>query len=136
MLEIAHKFKHIADRYGLSIESCSEKINLENVGIKHGKCIDDKLIEEIVFTKIKVEKDKNQRNECGCVASVDIGAYNSCTNGCKYCYANSNVLIARKNFSSHDPKSPILFGTITDKDKVYEKLCVSCKVLQRELFLN
>lgn len=134
MIEIAHMLKKIADNYGLTIESCAEKINLDSVGIKHGKCIDDKLIEEIIESKINIKKDKNQRDECGCVASVDIGSYNSCINGCRYCYANSNINIALNNFSLHDINSPLLFGAISEKDKIFERECVSCKVLQNELF--
>lgn len=52
------------------------------------KCIDKKLIEEIIGCDIKVSKDKSQRLECGCMESVEIGSYNTCLNGCKYCYAN------------------------------------------------
>lgn len=52
------------------IETCAEAIELSDMGIAHGRCIDDKLIERLINCPLKVDKDKNQRLECGCVASV------------------------------------------------------------------
>ncbi|MBE3089167.1 MAG: DUF1848 domain-containing protein, partial [Actinobacteria bacterium] len=69
-------------KYDFGIFTCSEKINLEDYGIKNGKCIDDKLISEIFNIEISAKKDDTQREECGCVKSVDIGTYNTCDNGC------------------------------------------------------
>ncbi len=36
------------------------------------------------------------REGCGCFASVDIGAYDTCPHGCIYCYANANRAVAVK----------------------------------------
>lgn len=47
MLFIGEKLFKIASKYNITIESCSEKINLSRVGINHGKCIDG----ESVFVK-------------------------------------------------------------------------------------
>ena len=45
-----------------------------------------KYLEDLSYCKLRVEKDKNQRMECGCMESVEIRTCNTCKNGCKYCY--------------------------------------------------
>ena len=112
--EIARFMSDVAKSHGMSIESCAEEIDLDACGIKHGKCIDDVLIEQISGRKFKSKtrpkKDKNQRELCCCVASVDIGMYNTCKHGCKYCYANFSAGSIEGNCAKHNPKSPLLLG--------------------------
>ena len=85
MEEIAAKISSIASKYNLIIETCSEKIELDKFGINHGKCIDDRLICKILGCNFNIDKDPNQRQICGCVKSIDIGAYNTCKHECLYC---------------------------------------------------
>lgn len=125
MLEIASELSKIASKYGLIIETCSEDIELSNLGIMHGKCIDANLISKIVGSKIDVGKDPNQRESCGCVKSIDIGAYNTCRHQCLYCYANFSKKVVDKSVNLHSPHSPLLFGELGEKDKVIEKEMVS-----------
>lgn len=100
----------IAKEHSLDIFSCAEKLNLSHCGINHGKCIDDELISELFGIRFDISKDKNQRDECGCVQSKDIGQYNTCTHDCLYCYANNDKKLASKNKDSHDPSKPTLIG--------------------------
>ena len=90
MYILAEFLSDIAKEYGFTIQTCSEAIDLKNVNIEHGCCIDKNVIEDIIGCKISCKKDKSQRLECGCIESIDIGTYDTCKNGCIYCYANSS----------------------------------------------
>ena len=46
-------------------------------------------------------RDKGQREFCGCMKSKDIGQYNTCIHMCEYCYANTSKEAAAKNFKCH-----------------------------------
>ncbi len=118
MLHIAEEFSKIASKYGLVIETCSEEVELSKFNINHGKCIDDKLISSIVGKKLSIDKDPTQRETCGCVKSIDIGAYNTCNHNCLYCYANFNKDMVKKNSLKHNKKSPLLFGELEEDEKV------------------
>lgn len=121
MLKIATHISHIAHRYGITVQSCAEKIELDCIGIRHGHCIDSVLIEDLLGVKLVVSKDKNQRPECGCVQSIDIGEYNTCGHNCKYCYANFNGQKVQEKVRLHDPNSPLLIGNIKPDDKITER---------------
>ena len=121
MISLAGKMAQIASKYNLIIESCAEQINLQEVGIQHGSCIDKKLIERILGCKLIVEKDKNQRGECGCFESVEIGTYNTCLNGCKYCYANFNDNKVKENVMLYAQDSALLCGNITSDDRITDR---------------
>ena len=134
MCELAERLVEIANKNDLIVESCAEKINLEQFGIQHGHCIDCQLFEKILNCKINILKDKNQRLECGCMESIDIGAYNTCKNGCVYCYANFSKTTVIKNMGAHNPSSPLIFGEVMPDDKIVEKKMFSLKKNQISLF--
>lgn len=134
LIDFSKKLSEIAKSNGMKIETCAELIDLSSCGIRHSSCIDKKLIEKIIGYSIKAEKDKNQREACGCVESVDIGAYNTCLNGCKYCYANYSEEQVQESKAFYNANSPILCSNIREEDKITERNVKSLKEGQISLF--
>ena len=132
--EMMERFSEIAGEYGLYIDTCSETISLEDLGISHASCVDRERLERIGGYRLKVGRDRNQRKECGCAASVDIGAYDTCGNGCLYCYATDSPPRAAERVRAHRPDSPILFGTVGPEDVIREREAVSLREQQLSLF--
>lgn len=131
---IAEQLSKIAFSYGLKMDTCSESLDLSKLGIGHAKCIDDALISRIIDSPLNVKKDKNQRLECGCVSSIDIGLYNTCCHGCKYCYANHSPITLQKNIQNYDVESPLLCSHISPADRINERAVRSLADNQLNLF--
>lgn len=130
---VAKAIAEIAHSWGLRVAACAERAGLEKYGIEHAKCIDGQLFEKLLHCRLDTKKDKNQRQECGCVESIDIGAYNTCRNGCRYCYANFNEKAVGTNWGKHHPDFPLLIGEPGPEDKVTERKMVSCREDQLRL---
>ena len=128
--QLAKTIAEIAHSYGLRIDTCAEEIDLSQYGIEHAKCIDDRLFSQLLQCPLEIKKDKNQRLGCGCVESVDIGAYNTCRNGCKYCYANYSGKAVCMNSRNHNPDSPLLIEQIGSDDEIKERKMFSYKTNQ------
>ncbi|NMB46066.1 MAG: DUF1848 domain-containing protein [Firmicutes bacterium] len=107
MAEFCASLIDIAGQHGMTISSCAEH-QLECYGIDRGKCIDDQLIRQLFDLELDFRKDHGQRPECGCIASKDIGAYDTCILGCQYCYAVGRPDLAWERYRYHDPQAPCL----------------------------
>lgn len=75
--EMAQQLAEIAKQHGIKLTACAE-----NVGLPFAECVDAKMF------GLNKTRDNSQRELCTCTASIDIGAYNTCSHGCAYCYAN------------------------------------------------
>ncbi len=133
-MELLGRFAEIAGQYHLCIDTCAEAGDFSGLGIMPAQCIEKERLERIGKFRLDVGKDKNQRSACGCVESIDIGAYNTCKNGCMYCYANYNHTSVDKNFHNHNPQSPLIFGEITQEDCVKDRKAKSFADRQISLF--
>lgn len=125
MLAVAAGLSELNRQWGYTLATCGEKIDIESFGIVHNKCVDDDLmikyfshdkalmdflgveiIEGDLFNSDRIikhrnNKDKGQRQFCGCIVSKDIGEYNTCPHLCEYCYANASKETAVSNWKRH-----------------------------------
>ncbi len=134
MQELAKGFATIAQKYNFRLQTCATNQDFSSYGILGPGCIKLSTIAQANDADFKDLKHKGMRHGCTCMSSHDIGAYNSCPNGCKYCYANQSAEEAVKNYKSHEPSSPILLGSISEKDIVTQSHQVSfLKATERQL---
>ena len=74
--------------------------------------------EQAIGRHLNVPAHAPARKMCACHLSADIGAYNSCGHFCRYCYANYDADVVRRNMKEHDPDSPLLIGHLKPGDVV------------------
>ena len=134
MAYLAGEMARIAREHGLAIESCAEQADLQAVGVRHGSCIDQRLIEKLTGCSLSGGKDRNQRKECGCLESIEVGTYDTCLNGCRYCYANQGDGKVREKAGQYRPDSPLLCGEVGPEDKVTDRKVRSLRDGQIRLF--
>lgn len=121
-IELLVTLAAIAKEAGMALFTCAEDLgDLSGYGVAPAACIDAERIVRISGKQMKAKRDTNQRTNCCCAQSIDIGAYDSCQNGCLYCYANVNRTRVLANAAAHNPASPLLFGTLHEGDQVYNR---------------
>jgi len=104
-IRLAESLLQIAKDHGITLCACCESAELYEIGASPIACVDSTLL---LKSGKSLPKDKNQREGCNRAVSVDIGAYNSCMNGCRYCYANHIDSVVHKNYVGHDVNSEFL----------------------------
>lgn len=134
ILETARAIAAVAAEYHLPLYSCAEPIDLSAMGIRHSSCIDREKIERIIGVPIQVKKDAGQRPACGCIESVDVGVYDTCGNGCVYCYAVTNLKTVEKRLQNLDPHAPLLTGQLKGTERITDRTTVSQKINQLSFF--
>lgn len=130
-IKILKGMGEIAKKYHLFLQTCGTDENYEKYGIHISGCTTTEILEQAHSIKYKTVNARPMRKGCHCIPSRDIGAYDTCLNGCKYCYANKNPDLAKENIKLHDKNSPFLLGNLKETDKIAEVKPVSF-ILQDE----
>lgn len=91
----------IARAEGIALTLCTQP-ELAARGFAPAACIDAKRLSDIAGRAIAAPV-KGNRPGCLCAQSKDIGAYDSCAQGCVYCYAVASEAAAKKRLAAHDP---------------------------------
>ena len=118
--KIAKEFTKIGRKYNMKIKTCAEGEELADYGIDCSGCLTKSVFEKVIGEKLKVPDKLKVREECDCLLGNDIGSYNSCGHGCKYCYANYSNDLVKEKMKKHDKKSPFLIGHSLPEDEIHE----------------
>ena len=116
--EIAKNIGLIAQKNKILLQTCATLENYEKYNIIQSGCITAEILgtaNGVTFSNIK---HSGNRKGCRCMESRNIGDYDTCPNGCKYCYANQNPQIARKNYEKHNADSPLILGGLNPTDEI------------------
>lgn len=120
MDELAKGLGTVTKKYGIHIQTCGTNGDFTRYGIHSSGCMTLDILGRANGIVFKNVKHKGMRQGCHCIESRDIGAYDTCMNGCKYCYANKTPQKAFENFKLHDPASPLLLGQVRPDDIIIQ----------------
>lgn len=94
MIRFAHHDKVLMDFLGVEIKTIESSL----FGAEPIPANAIMLSDTRYAIKKKDNRDKGQREFCGCMVSKDIGEYNTCPHLCEYCYANTSKETAVSNW--------------------------------------
>ena len=87
ILGLIPDLREIAEEHGIEAAGCCEPEWHERGILPRGACIDRALVATLWGLTITDRRDPGQRDSCRCAPSRDIGLYDTCRGGCRYCYA-------------------------------------------------
>lgn len=114
--KLAEGLGRTAAKYGIWLQTCGTNGDFTRYGIHPSGCATLEILGKANGCEFREIRHKGLREGCRCIESRDIGAYDTCLNGCKYCYANKSQQKARDNYRLHDPDSPLLLGHLKEGD--------------------
>ena len=116
--ELAEFLGATAARHGFPIQTCGTDGDYTRFGVRSSGCMTLDILGRANGVRFRKLKHPGIREGCHCIETRDIGAYDTCLNGCKYCYANQDPHKAFENRRFHDPDSPLLLGHLKPSDVV------------------
>lgn len=103
---LARGLGSIARKYGVYIQTCGTNGDFSRYGVHASGCMTLDILGKANGVVFKDLKHRGTRQGCHCIESRDIGAYDTCLNGCKYCYANKNPRKAVEDYKYREPEPP------------------------------
>lgn len=119
-LYLGEQMIQIASEHGMTVKPCAEGRELGRFGADCSGCMTKETYETALHTRLDIPGKAPARKECACFLGNDVGAYNTCMHGCRYCYANYDRKTVEQNYRQHDPKSPLLIGHIMPEDTIHD----------------
>ncbi|MGO8920264.1 MAG: DUF1848 domain-containing protein [Stellaceae bacterium] len=105
---LAAELAAVAAGHGMRLTLCTQPALLAS-GLAPARCIDAERLGDMAGRPVDA-REKGNRPGCRCAESRDIGAYDSCAQGCAYCYAVASPAAARRRLKAHDRDSPFLIA--------------------------
>ena len=103
---LAARLAAIAEGHGMRLTLCSQpEYQVAPSGI--ARCIDADRLGRVAGRAIGA-RERGNRPGCACHESRDIGVYDTCPQGCVYCYAVSTRAAAQERRRAHDPGDAFL----------------------------
>ncbi len=99
--EYAGRLARRAEQCGITLFACCNDYLLSEK-IRKASCVDGAYLSRLFNAPLDT-RPAATRKECACTRSIDIGAYDTCSHGCVYCYANSDKDRAGRARLAHDP---------------------------------
>ena len=111
-LELTNRLRMAGREHGIDLYSCCDD-RLLAAGVEKARCVDAAAF----LPETSRFKPAPTRTDCGCSESVDIGAYDTCVFGCRYCYATNSRRAALDRLRAHDPEDTALWRPATMRGK-------------------
>jgi len=105
---MARELAGVAAGHGMALLSCCDDA-LVGGGVGKSRCVDPAAVAAVRGSPLPALPARPTRRDCGCVRSVDVGAYDSCAFGCAYCYAVSSREAALRRLRTADPRDTLLW---------------------------